>query len=108
MMRAAYEVWGGEGWWRRNQEQASNCLRKIRWVVCDKAPIVPYQNIEVEARARWTSLAADETVLMFLFASRWLHTLHLARPSRVKKKEGSKLTSEVSQTAYEGLGGVNR
>ena len=83
MMRAAYHVWGGPGWWRKSQRKATRCLQGIRWSILDDAnePLTPAAHMSLErlARGRWNELSADEVVLMLLFASYWLRGQRRAR-----------------------------
>ena len=72
MMRAAHEVWGGPGWWRKSMANANLCLQQIRWVILDEIESVQHSKAETEARDRWKSLDGDETVLLLLFAANWL------------------------------------
>ncbi len=72
LMRAAYAIWGGPGWWRLNMTRATWCLQSIRWLVCDDIPADAFP--EKESRARWGELSTDETALMLLFAGQALRT----------------------------------
>lgn len=72
MMRSAYFIWGGPGWWRLNMSRASACLISIRHLICDENSNLSFYEREKQARSRWQELEIDETVLMLLFCSQAL------------------------------------
>ena len=84
MMRAAHEIWGGPGWWRKSMMKANLCLQQIRWIVLEEIEFEQHSKAETEARMRWKTLDRDETMLMLLFAANWLRSIGLKK-MRIKR-----------------------
>jgi hypothetical protein len=74
--RAGHQVWGGEGWWRKNLAGADACLRLIRWTICDDPVVDEFFRCEKEAQERWAELDAAEVTLMLLFVGHHLKQFH--------------------------------